>query len=207
MIAIVDYDVGNLQSVVNMLKKVGVDAKCTNDAGVIRDAAAIILPGNGAYGFCMDNLQQTGLIPVLENRITDGISLLGICVGAQILGNSSEEGGSGGLGWLNMEVRRFESTAALRVPQMGWNYVLAKKNSELTHGFDPSYRFYFVHSYFMAPKNPEDVLLTTEYGATFVSAVENANISGVQFHPEKSHRFGMKLLHNFAKAARCIDRA
>jgi glutamine amidotransferase len=201
MIAIVDYDVGNLQSVANMLTKIGIRATCTNDAGVIREAAAIILPGNGSFGYCMNNLRQTGLIPVLENRVADGVSLLGICVGAQILGNSSEEGGGAGLGWLDMEVKRFEPSKDLRVPQMGWNYVVAQKHSKLTDGFDPSYRFYFVHSYFLQPKNSEDVLLTTEYGTTFVSGVEHGNIFGVQFHPEKSHRFGKRLLYNFAKVA------
>jgi glutamine amidotransferase len=205
MIAIVDYDVGNLQSVVNMLAKLGVSATCTNDAGVIREADAIILPGNGSFGHCMRNLRQTGLIPVLERRVADGVSLLGICVGAQLLGNGSEEGGGGGLGWLDMDVRRFAPSAQLRVPQMGWNYVLAKKKSQLTDGFDPTYRFYFVHSYFMQPKHTEDVLLSTEYGNTFVSGVEHGNIFGVQFHPEKSHRFGKKLLHNFAKVSSCID--
>lgn len=201
MIAIVDYDVGNLQSVHNMLTKIGVRATCSADPGLIREATSIILPGNGAYGYCMRQLRQTGLIPVLEQRVSDGIPLLGICVGAQILGNGSEEDGDGGLGWLDMEVRRFAPSSQLRVPQMGWNYVLPRKESTLTRGFDPSFRFYFVHSYFMQPKDPAQVLMTTEYGGTFVSAVEQGNISGVQFHPEKSHRFGLKLLQNFAQVA------
>jgi len=199
MIAIVDYDVGNLQSVLNMLSRIGAPAVCTSDPGVLREAERIILPGNGAYDYCMRNLRQTGLIPVLEQRVAEGVDLLGICVGAQILGKSSEEGNEAGLGWLDMRVVRFPPEQGLRVPHMGWNYVREEKASALTRAFDPGYRFYFVHSYCMQPMDPSDTLLTTEYGAPFCSAVERGNIAGVQFHPEKSHRFGMQLLRNFAR--------
>ncbi len=136
MIAIVDYDVGNLQSVLNMLTRIGVAAVCTSVAGLIREAYRIILPGNGAYDYCMRNLRETGLIPVLENRIADGVNFLGISVGAQILGKGSEEGSEAGLSWagliwLDMDVTRFKPTPELRVPHMGWNYVQANKESNL----------------------------------------------------------------------------
>lgn len=199
MIAIVDYDVGNLRSVLNMLSRIGAEAVCTNDPGVIREAERIILPGNGAFDCCMENLRRTGLIPVLENRIADGSALLGICVGAQLLGNASEEGKAAGLGWLNMDVKRITPKRDLRVPHMGWNYVSRNKQSRLTRGFDTTYRFYFVHSYCMEPKEADDALLTADYGGTIVAAVERKNVAGVQFHPEKSHRFGMQLLRNFAE--------
>jgi glutamine amidotransferase len=200
MIAIVDYDVGNLQSVVNMFSRLGFVAQCTRDPDLIRNADRVVLPGNGSFDYCMRSLRNTGLVPVLEEFVDTGKSLLGICVGAQLLGRGSEEGTETGLGWLDMDVIRFPTVTGLRVPHMGWNHVRIAKATKLVTGFDESFRFYFVHSYFMSGVSPEDVLMMADYGQHFVAAVQHDNVAGVQFHPEKSHKFGMRLLRNFASA-------
>ena len=200
MIAIIDYDIGNLAAVANMLHRVGADCQITNDPAVIAAADKIILPGNGAFDACMRNLRATGLVPLLERKvIAEKTPLLGICVGAQMLATKSEEGGEAGLGWLDMHVRRFENLPGLPVPHMGWNQVTAKQpNHPLARDLHDA-RFYFVHSYYLEPQNPADILLTAHYGIDFTAGVARGNIAGVQFHPEKSHRFGKALLHAFAE--------
>lgn len=200
MIAIIDYDIGNIAAVANMLHRLGVRAKITSRADEVRDAERIILPGNGAFDACVRNLRATGLIPVLESKVLDQRTpLLGICVGAQMLGKSSEEGMESGLGWLDMQVRRFPRVPGLRCPHMGWNQVRqAAPDHPLTRDMGNDARFYFVHSYYMEPTDPSDVLLLTSYGIEFAAAVSRQNIAGVQFHPEKSHRFGKQLLAAFA---------
>lgn len=202
MIAIVDFDVGNLAAVANMLRRVGVVSEITADPDRIAHADRIILPGNGAFDACMRGLRATGLIPLLEQRVLrDGVPLLGICVGAQMLGESSEEGVEPGLGWLDMRVRRFPRLADLRVPHMGWNQVRpGPVEHALTRSMEPEARYYFVHSYYLDPADPADVMLTAHYGIDFAAGVARANIAGVQFHPEKSHRFGKRLLQSFATA-------
>lgn len=201
MIAIVDYEIGNLAAVLNMLNRIGAAAEITSDPRRIERAEKIILPGNGSFDACMRNLRATGLVPVLEDRVLkQNVPLLGICVGAQMLGHSSEEGSEAGLGWLDLQVRRFPPLAELRVPHMGWNEVKAtSKNHPLVRELEINARFYFVHSYYMKPACDEDVMLRASYGIDFAAAVAHKNISGVQFHPEKSHRFGKCLLSNFAR--------
>lgn len=201
MIAIVDYDIGNVAAVANMLQRLGANCEITADPGKIERADKIILPGNGAFDACMRNLSASGLVPLLERRVlSDRVPLLGICVGAQMLGRGSEEGQDTGLGWIDMDVRRFPDIPDLRVPHMGWNRVdVHAAGHPLARDMEPDTRFYFVHSYYMAPINAEDVLFTTDYGITFASGVARGNIVGVQFHPEKSHRFGKRLLGNFVK--------
>ena len=199
MIAIVDYDIGNLGAVANMLRRVGAEGVITADPAVIGEADRIILPGNGAFDACMRNLKATGLIPLLERRVADKVPLLGICVGAQMLGEGSDEGKEPGLGWLKMQNRRFPAITGLRVPHMGWNHVsIAKGEDPLVAGLPDQARFYFVHSYYLAPETEDDILLKAEYGLPFAAGVSQGNVAGVQFHPEKSHRFGMRLLANFA---------
>jgi glutamine amidotransferase len=146
-------------------------------------------------------LRSTGLIPAIERQVFfEGVPLLGICVGAQMLGHSSEEGVEPGLGWIDMTVDRFPHTGALPVPHMGWrDTVSTQREHPLLSKLEANPRFYFVHSYFMKPRDPEDVLLTASYGREFAAAVAKGNIAGVQFHPEKSHRFGKQLLEGFAK--------
>jgi glutamine amidotransferase len=201
VIAIIDYDIGNITSVMNMLQRLGLSCRVTASPDVIEQAQRIILPGNGAFDACMYNLRKSGLVPILERRVLKcGIPILGICVGAQMLGNSSDEGHERGLGWIDMSVKRFPALPGLRVPQMGWNRVYpGQSDCALLQDMDPEARFYFVHSYFMIPQNPVDVLLRSNYGIDFAAGIVRNNIAGVQFHPEKSHRFGKKLLENFAK--------
>ena len=201
MIAIIDYDVGNIAAVANMLRRIGAACTITAQPEVVERAERIILPGNGSYDACMRNLRATGLLPVLEDRVLrQGVPLLGICVGAQMLGDSSEEGKEPGLGWLDMQVRRFPDTPGIRVPHMGWNQVVpTQPRNAIVQALQDDARFYFVHSYYLAPADASDVMLTARYGIEFAAGVARGNIYGVQFHPEKSHRFGKQLLSAFAK--------
>jgi glutamine amidotransferase len=203
MIAIVDYDIGNLGAIANMLRRLGAACEITADPQRIAASSRIILPGNGAFDACLKNLRATGLVPLLERKVlAEGTPLLGICVGAQMLGRESEEGREVGLGWMDMRVRRFPEAPGFRVPHMGWNQVVARQTGHpLTRGMDGDSRFYFVHSYYMEPSDPADVLLVADYGMPFAAGVARDNIVGVQFHPEKSHRFGKKMLHAFAEGA------
>lgn len=204
MIAIVDYEIGNLGAVANMLLRIGAVAEITKDPSRIEQAEKIILPGNGAFDACMRNLRATGLVPLLEERVlTQRVPLLGICVGAQMLGHGSEEGTEPGLGWLDLQVRRFPALPGLRVPHMGWNEVmLSAPPHPLVRDLQVDARFYFVHSYYIEPARQEDVLLRAHYGIDFAAGVARGNIAGVQFHPEKSHRFGKHLLLNFVRGDR-----
>ena len=200
MIAIVDYEIGNLAAIANMLQRVGASCEISADAQKIEHADKLVLPGNGAFDACMQGLRATGLIPLLERKVLQGKTpLLGICVGAQMLGQGSAEGQEPGLGWLQMQVRRLAPQPGYRVPHMGWCAV--KKSATAGALFDDledEARFYFVHSYYLDPEHASDVLLTANYGFEFAAAVGNTNIVGLQFHPEKSHRFGKQLLRNFA---------
>ena len=202
MIAIIDYDIGNISAVSNMLHRLGIKSKITADKNDVERAEKIILPGNGAFDACIKKLQETGLIPVLEKKVLlEKTPLMGICVGAQLLGTESEEGHEKGLGWIKMKVKQFPPSLNIRVPHMGWNYVSrTQKDNPLTADFvDNETRFYFIHSYFMEPEQEESILLKSHYGMDFAAAICLGNIVGFQFHPEKSHRFGKQLLAKFAK--------
>lgn len=200
MIAIIDYDIGNLGAVANMLSRIGAVCEITKDHGVVADAAGIILPGNGSFDACMRSFNDCGLREVVERRVLgDGVPLLGICVGAQMLGNASEEGVEPGLGWLDMQVRKFPAMEGLRIPHMGWSEVRRVKSDDpLAGSLDEGARFYFVHSYRLVPEDAADTLLEAHYGVDFAAGVARGNIRGVQFHPEKSHRYGKQLLGAFA---------
>ncbi len=203
MISILDYNAGNIKSIQNMLKKIGISTEITNEAEKIAAAEKIILPGVGHFDHGMRNLIQSGLIDVLNKKVlTENTPFLGICLGAQLLGNRSEEGEEPGLGWIDMDIVKFDKEKMnhdLKIPHMNWNEISIKKSSDILSDMPEQSRFYFVHSYHMLPKNKEDILCTSTYGYEFVSGVQKKNIFGVQFHPEKSHKFGMKLLENFAK--------
>jgi len=203
VIAIVDYDMGNVASVANMLKRIGgPPSVLTRDPEVLRRAERIILPGVGAFDKGMRNLSAFGLrAPLDEAALERRVPILGICLGMQLLTKSSEEGAEPGLGWIDATTRRFRFPAdtGLKVPHMGWNYVVAKRPNPLINGADRK-RFYFVHGYYVECTRPEDVLGTACYGADFVCAIGRENIYGVQFHPEKSHKFGMALLEGFVRA-------
>lgn len=201
MIAIIDYDIGNISAVGNMLHRLGIKSKITANRDDIDRADKIILPGNGAFDACAKNLQESELIPILEKKVlVDKTPLMGICVGAQLLGTNSEEGKEKGLGWIKMNVKRFPPSLNIRVPHMGWNYVTSlQPTNPLTKDLDCETRFYFIHSYFMEPEQEELILLKSHYGMDFAAAVCFENIVGVQFHPEKSHKFGKQLLSRFAR--------
>jgi glutamine amidotransferase len=201
MIVIVDYKTANLGSIVNMFKRIGVAARVAEKASQLEGATHVLLPGIGHFDTCARNLRQLGfdeaLMPLVHER---RIPLLGICVGAQLLTHGSEEGDELGLGWIDAQTRRFPAIdrADYKVPHMGWNVAAPPADHPLFANFDSPPSFYFVHSYFMACDRPESVLSSTTHGVEFASGITKDNIAGVQFHPEKSHRFGMQLLRNFA---------
>jgi glutamine amidotransferase len=200
MITIVDFNMGNLGSIRNMFKKIGVDSVISADPQVIASADKLVLPGVGAFDAGMENLERTGLIPLLSKRVmNDSVPTLGICLGMQLMAARSAEGCRPGLNWVDAEVLRFEpADPALKVPHMGWNLVKAARPSALTDDLPEASRFYFVHSYYVRCRDESDVILTTSYGEVFHSGFQHRNVHGVQFHPEKSHKFGMALLRNFA---------
>jgi glutamine amidotransferase len=202
MLTIVDYGVGNLASMQNMLKKIGVPSLISSSQKEIREADKLILPGVGAFDTCVEKLQQSGLLEVLNQKvIQEKIPLLGVCVGLQLLLEESEEGKLLGLGWIKGKIVKFKQDqlpTGTKIPHMGWTDVTPAKASPLFDAMPDEPRFYFVHSYHAHLSDQNDALLYADYGYRFVAGVERDNIIGVQFHPEKSHKFGMKLLANFA---------
>lgn len=200
MIAVIDYGVGNLFSVSKALSAVGADVKVTNEADDLRSAEKILLPGVGAFGDCMRNLEGTGLIPVLKEEIRGGKPLLGICVGLQILFQGSEESpGVKGLGLLPGMVRRIQAPG-LKVPHMGWNsldLVNPGERENLFAGLDEHPYVYFVHSYHAVPEDASTVTATTSYGGSLTASVASGNVQATQFHPEKSGDVGLRILKNF----------
>ena len=199
MIAIVDYGVGNVRAIANMLRKVGTESVITNDKVVIRSASKLILPGVGAFDPAMSELKRLNLVDVLQEKaIEEKVPLLGICLGMQLLTNGSEEGKEKGLGWIPAFAYRFPQDNNLKVPHMRWDYVEKTGDSPLTKELESHSKFYFVHSYFVKTEGKEYSVLQAEYGTTFDAAIQKENIYGVQFHPEKSHKYGMRILRNFA---------
>jgi glutamine amidotransferase len=196
LIAVIDYGMGNLRSVTNALEKLGADAVVTRDKKVISASRAIILPGVGAFGKCIENLEKLELLDFLKETIGEGKQYLGICLGMQVLFESSEEApGIAGMGVLKGTVPRF--TGDIKIPHMGWNNIKIVKETEILRGIDNSEYFYFVHSYYCSPEDKGIVATTTPYGGEFVSSVQKDNIFACQFHPEKSQRVGLQLLQNF----------
>jgi glutamine amidotransferase len=200
-IVIIDYGLGNVGSIRNMLKKIGAEGTMSSNVSDIERAEKLILPGVGNFDQGMRNLEALGLVPVLEDKVIQKKTpILGICLGMQLFARKSEEGESTGLGWIDAEVVRFkfgDKERHLKIPHMGWNLVEIRQKNPLFEEMYPEPRFYFVHSYHLACRNEEEVLTQTFHGYKFVSSVKKENIYGVQFHPEKSHKFGMKLLDNF----------
>lgn len=200
MIAIIDYGVGNLFSVEKAFAALGADARVTNDENIIRQAEKIVLPGVGAFGDCMKNLEESGLIPVLKESIAVGKPLLGICVGLQILFDGSEESpGAKGLGLIHGMVKKINAPG-LKVPHMGWNSIKVREQREpidLFKGLSDKPYVYFVHSYHAVPDDKSVITATTEYGETLTAAVALGNIQATQFHPEKSGDVGLAILKNF----------
>jgi imidazole glycerol-phosphate synthase subunit HisH len=202
MIVIIDYGLGNLASVLNMFKKIGVkEAVVSGDMNVIAKAGKILLPGVGAFDAGMNNLEKSGLIPVLNQKaLNEKVPVLGICLGMQLLTKRSEEGQKPGLGWIDAETVKFHPDPALKlkVPNMGWNYIEVKRPNPLVDQ-ESRNRFYFVHSYYVRCFDESQSLATSNFGVDFTCMVNKDNIFGAQFHPEKSLKFGMKVLGNFAR--------
>lgn len=199
MITIIDYGLGNLGSIKNILKYIGVESEITSDLVSISRATKIILPGVGKFDTAMSNINQSGLKDVLIKKVKeDQVPILGICLGMQLLTKGSEEGSFEGLGWIDAYVKKFQPKHNLKVPHMGWNSVKPTKSNHLLKSLPLNSRFYFVHSYYVKIENSENSLLKTNYGFEFDSGICSKNIFGVQFHPEKSHRFGMIFLKQFA---------
>jgi len=202
MIVIVDYGMGNTASILNMIQRAGGEAIVSPSLKDINTATKLILPGVGAFDNAICKLQQSGIAKALEHRLRqDRIPFLGICLGMQLLFNSSEEGSLPGLGLLSGSVRRFAGSAfeagKLKIPHMGWNIVHPVPRCTIFEGLQPNPRFYFVHSYHVVCDSDNTVAATCTYGFPFTCAVCQDNIWAVQFHPEKSHKFGMQIFGNF----------
>jgi glutamine amidotransferase len=201
MITIIDYGVGNLSSIRNMLKRLGTESKISTSLFDIEHADKLILPGVGSFDYGMTQLKNSGLLDILNKRVlVDKVPILGICLGVQLMMEGSEEGNMQGLGWIKGKTIAFDKTQLSpnqKIPHMGWNQVKEFEGSSLFNGMYAEPRFYFVHSYHLKATWPEDVLLKTNYGYDFAAGIESGNILGVQFHPEKSHKFGMKIFENF----------
>jgi imidazole glycerol-phosphate synthase subunit HisH len=204
MITIIDYGAGNLTSISNMLKRIGEESEITNDIEKIRAATKLILPGVGSFDFGINQLSNAPYFEVLCKKVQEEkVPLLGVCLGMQLLAEGSDEGIIAGLGWIKGTVKKFDAEkmkqSGLKVPHMGWTDIHIKKPSKILQDLPSDAHFYFVHSYYFSPSNTDDILLTSNYGYEFTSGVERENIVAVQFHPEKSHKYGMQLYRNFAK--------
>lgn len=202
MIVVIDYGLGNPASARNMLRKAGYEAEVTADPGAIVRASRLVLPGVGAFDHGMQNLADRGLIDVLNEAVlTRRTPILGLCLGLQLMTRGSEEGVRPGLGWLAADTLRFALPADsdLRVPHMGWNTVTAPSPSFLSRSLLPDSRFYFVHSFHVRCDEAADVALLADYGGPVVAAAVRGNVAGTQFHPEKSHKFGLALLRAFVQ--------
>lgn len=202
MIHIVDYKTGNLGSIQNMLKKIGEKSIISSDLNQLKAAKKIILPGVGAFNKGVRSLKELNLWETLNNKVlVEKTPVLGICLGAQLMTKGSEESDETGLGWVDANSYRFkiDKTSKYKVPHMGWSIVEPMKPSKLFEGMYEDARFYFVHSYHMSFNNLDQVLFKANYAYDFHAGFEKDNILGVQFHPEKSHKFGMKLLKNFVE--------
>lgn len=206
MITIVNYGMGNLGSIQNMFKHLGIESQITSDLDKINKAEKILLPGVGAFDAAMAKINADGFREVLNFKAKEEkVPVLGICLGMQLLTEGSDEGELSGLSWIPAYTYKFKSSQSLRVPHMGWNEVrLSSENPigvdlDTISDLDENARFYFVHSYYVKVRDEKNSMMKTIYGDEFDSGIQHENIFGCQFHPEKSHKFGMKLLGNFAK--------
>jgi glutamine amidotransferase len=198
MIAIIDYGLGNVKAFATVYKNLNITAIIARELKDLKNIDKIILPGVGAFDYAMQRLENSGMRPLLDEYVlSNNVPILGVCVGMQMLGSRSEEGKLAGLGWIDGEVKRFDQKI-LSVPHMGWNTVRVTNSDGLFADLDNDARFYFLHSYYFQCNKSENIIALTDYYGEFASAINAGNVYGVQFHPEKSHEWGVKLLENFA---------
>ena len=202
MITIIDYGVGNINAFHNIYKSLGKEVCIARNENEILNATKLILPGVGHFDYAMKKFQDSGMIPIVSNLVQQNkIPILGICVGMQMLSNSSEEGKLPGLGWINAKVKKIDSSLlsqTTRLPHMGWNDINIISDNYILKNLPNLPKFYFLHSYYFDCIQEEEIIATSTYGNSFACAVNYKNIFGVQFHPEKSHHYGIKLLENFS---------
>ncbi|GFK94187.1 Imidazole glycerol phosphate synthase subunit HisH [Fundidesulfovibrio magnetotacticus] len=205
MVVIVNYGLGNLRSVLMKFHRLKIEARISDSPEDVARADKLVLPGVGSFGAGMKNLRERGLVEALRHAVlARGVPILGICLGMQLFTERSEEGEGAGLGFIQGATRRFDFSRTpekLRIPHIGWNKVERRGDSVLFTDIDPALRYYFVHSYAVFPDRPADVAAWCDYGQRFAAAVEQGNVRGVQFHPEKSHHHGLQMLKNFAECA------
>lgn len=203
MITIVNYGLGNIRALVNIYNQLNIPINIAAQCDDLKAASKIILPGVGAFDYAMQRLEISGMRQILDEIVLHRhVPVLGICVGMQMLACSSEEGSLPGLGWMDGEVKKFNSSNlchSMCVPHMGWNNIKPVKTNCLLKGLDRDARFYFLHSYYFKSNRIEDIIAVTDYNGEFACAVNSESVFGVQFHPEKSHKWGIRLLENFAK--------
>lgn len=204
MITIVDYGLGNVKAFANIYHRLGIPVTLAQDAATLAQAQRILLPGVGAFDWAMARLNASGMRETLDRLVLqDKRPVTGICVGMQMMARSSDEGREPGLGWIDATVRLFDDarfSGPTHLPHMGWNDVLPTRPDPLLAGLEQDARFYFLHSYYFEAHQAGDVLATCDYGGNFCCAVRHDNVTGVQFHPEKSHQWGIRLLKNFAES-------
>ena len=201
MITIIDYGIGNIGSIINMLDYIGIKSKATSDPDEVYNSKKLILPGVGAFDSAMQKINSIKDLKesLSQKVIKDKVPLMGICLGMQLLTNSSEEGNLPGLGWIDADVKKFPVSKKMKVPHMGWNNVQIISTDKITKNLTEKEKYYFVHSYYVSVKDKKNSLMTTKYGLEFDSGIFFENIYGFQFHPEKSNKYGMKLLKNYSE--------
>jgi glutamine amidotransferase len=203
MITLIDYGVGNISAFQNVYKRLDIPTKIAKTRDDLGDAQKMILPGVGSFDYAMEQLNASGMREKLDELVLEKkVPVIGICVGMQMMGNRSDEGKLDGLKWLDSEILKFDENLIhhrTKLPHMGWNDVAPVYNHPLFVGLENEAIFYFLHSFYFKCNNPTDSIAVTDYGLSFSSAVNKDNIYGIQFHPEKSHQYGEKLLYNFAK--------